>query len=215
MRWLDGIRMNLVQELFFPTPIYYLDLEGAESLNQYLLPRIYAWRDRDQSGIARSNVRTMGAWHSHTNMNKLPEFELFVRKIEQTMVELFTAQNYHPNSKPASHNMWANINPPGGYNRSHTHPGSLWSGVYYVQAPEHCGRVVFHDPRVQAEVQPIKIAEDKLADQRHWREVNHKAMAGRLVLFPSWLRHEVEPNLAKVDEPYSDRISISFNYGQM
>jgi uncharacterized protein (TIGR02466 family) len=29
--------------------------------------------------------------------------------------------------------MWANINPPGGYNRAHTHPNSLWSGVYYVK----------------------------------------------------------------------------------
>ena len=48
----------------------------------------------------------------------------------------------------------------------------------------------------------------------HWKEVHHTAIAGRLILFPSWLRHEVEPNLSTLGSPQSDRISISFNYAQ-
>jgi uncharacterized protein (TIGR02466 family) len=43
--------------------------------------------------------------------------------------------------------MWANINPPGGMNRAHQHPNSLWSGVYYVKAPKNSGHLKVDDPR--------------------------------------------------------------------
>jgi uncharacterized protein (TIGR02466 family) len=43
--------------------------------------------------------------------------------------------------------MWANINPPGGFNRTHIHPNSLWSGVYYVKTPKNCGHLKLEDPR--------------------------------------------------------------------
>ena len=43
--------------------------------------------------------------------------------------------------------MWANINPPGGYNRPHIHPNSHFSGVYYIKATKDSGDIVFNDPR--------------------------------------------------------------------
>ena len=43
--------------------------------------------------------------------------------------------------------MWANINPPGGYNAPHIHPNSLFSGVYYIKAPKNSGNLVCNDPR--------------------------------------------------------------------
>ncbi len=206
--------MKLFRELYYPTPIYYLDLDGADALNQFMLTRIYAWRDRDENGIVRSNQRNVGAWHSPTTMNALPEFDLFTQKIIQTMTGIYQDQQYDPDAGPVCFNMWANINPRGAYNRSHTHPGSLWSGVYYVQTPPDCGRVIFLDPRAQAEFALPRMAKDVKSQPMHWKEVHHNAVAGRLVVFPGWLRHEVEPNLCKLDAPYSDRISISFNFGQ-
>jgi uncharacterized protein (TIGR02466 family) len=44
-------------------------------------------------------------------------------------------------------------------------------------------------------------------DERNRRFFNLKPEAGKLLLFESWLRHEVPPNLD--DE---DRVSVSFNY---
>ena len=46
--------------------------------------------------------------------------------------------------------MWANINPPGGMNRAHQHPNSLWSGVYYIKAPKNSGHLKIDDPRASA-----------------------------------------------------------------
>ena len=46
--------------------------------------------------------------------------------------------------------MWANINPPGGYNKPHLHPNSHFSGVYYIKAPKNSGQIVFNEPRATA-----------------------------------------------------------------
>jgi len=60
--------------------------------------------------------------------------------------KLFTTKNTL-DSEPVLGNMWANINPPGGMNRAHQHPNSLWSGVYYVKAPQNSGQLKIEDPR--------------------------------------------------------------------
>ncbi len=53
---------------------------------------------------------------------------------------------------------------------------------------------------------PWPVAEDKKSDQRHWDRVSYTPVAGRLILFPSWLEHDVEANMSD-----HERISISFN----
>ncbi|MEM7358242.1 MAG: TIGR02466 family protein [Pseudomonadota bacterium] len=206
--------MKLIKELFFPTPVYYIDLEGADALNQYLKNRIYSWRDSDQPGIVRSNVKQVGSWHSETTMNQRAEYDLFRDKVTEQINAVFKDQLYSENHEACCLNMWANVNPQHGYNRSHIHPGSLWSGAYYVNTPIHCGRIVFQDPRPESQMLLIEKQKNATTTAEQWSEVYHQAIAGRLVLFPSWLRHEVEPNITPIPSPEGDRISISFNYGQ-
>lgn len=206
--------MPLTKELFFPTPIYFADLEGSQALNLFLKTRIYAWRDQDDSGILRSNVEQLGSWHSSTTMNTREEYQLFVAQVDEHMNALYKAQAYNESYKASCINMWANINPKNGYNRSHTHPGSLWSGVYYLQTPPNCGRILFQDPRAQAHILPPSLSKNAGESPEQWSEVFYEAVAGRLILFPSWLRHEVEPNVSDLPSPEGDRVSISFNYSQ-
>lgn len=206
--------MKLVKELFFPTPIYFVDFDNAGALNTFLKTRIYAWRDREPNGIVRSNVKQVGAWHSPATLHSLAEFTLFRHQITAQLNRVFADQLYSERHQAQCLNMWANINPNTGYNRSHTHPGSLWSGVYYVQTPPHCGRIIFQEPRPQAQVMPVEMNTEKQLSAEQWQEVFHEARAGRLILFPSWLRHEVEPNVTPLRGIEGDRISISFNYGQ-
>ena len=206
--------MNLNKEFFFPTITYFADLEDAAALNQYLKTRIYAWRDLDQDGITRSNTKRAGAWHSHTTMNVLPEYKLFVDQVNAVMAKVFEDQLYSDQYFASCHNMWANVSPKGGYNRSHVHPGSLWSGVYYVQTPEHSGRIIFQDPRPQVSMVSAVYQDKTKAGPQQWQEINYEPIAGRMILFPSWLRHEVESNLNELGGDDADRISISFNYGQ-
>lgn len=204
---------GLVREFYFPTPIYYSDLPDAELLNDAIKPHIYAWRDEDPAGIVRSNVKRVGSWHSRDDMNRRGEYSSLAAAILAAADTVFEQLGYDPGSIAAFDNMWANINPRYGLNRSHIHPNVLWSGVYYVQAPANCGRILFADPRAQATVLIPRYAPGTRKPEV-WSEVYFEAIAGRLILFPAWLAHEVEPNLAAAEGAAGDRISISFNLVQ-
>jgi len=104
--------------------------------------------------------------------------------------------------------MWANINPPGALNRPHLHPNSHFSGVYYIKAPKNSGQIVFNEPRSGAHmVMPSR--KEGQPPSHLWREVRVDPLEGRIVMFPSWLWHCVEPN-----ESNDIRISVSFNFIQ-
>ena len=70
----------LIKETYFPTQIYFQDLPDAEGLNRELASRIFAWREHEPVGITRSNVRTLGAWHSPIDMHTRPEYRAVTRR---------------------------------------------------------------------------------------------------------------------------------------
>lgn len=59
-----------------------------------------------------------------------------------------------------------------------------------------------------------RVDDEGRREARNWTEVYFEPIEGRLLLFPSWLMHEVEPNLAAETGDAGDRISISFNIMQ-
>jgi uncharacterized protein (TIGR02466 family) len=100
---------------------------------------------------------------------------------------------------------WVNIMPRQVVHGLHLHPLSTLSGTYYVKTPKGCAGLKFEDPRLERFMAaPPRIAAAR-TDNRPWVIV--PAQAGELVLFESWLRHEVAPNPVA-----AERISISFNY---
>ena len=110
--------------------------------------------------------------------------------------------------EPKLGNMWANINYPGGYNKPHIHPNSLFSGVYYVKTPPNCGRLICNYPRPG--IQTCMPNRKKGEPHKHlWREINLQPIENRAIIFNSWLWHTVEPN-----QSHEPRISISFNFLQ-
>jgi uncharacterized protein (TIGR02466 family) len=206
--------LRLVGESYFPTLIFFRDLPNGPELNDAIKPAIYAWRDTEPSGIVRSNVAVEGSWHSPLDMGSRPEFAPLVREVQSHAECLFADLGYDPAFGPSLSNMWANVHPRHGYNRSHMHPNALWSGVYYVQSPPRSGRILFGDPRAQAlNLRPFYRPERPVPPLA-WTEVYYEAIEGRILFFPAWLRHEVEPNLASLEGRAGDRISVSFNFTQ-
>ncbi len=102
--------------------------------------------------------------------------------------------------------IWINILPPGGIHTSHIHPHSVISGTTYVAVPQGASAIKFEDPRsamMMAAPPRLQEARDEL------RQFIYIAPeVGDVLLWESWLRHEVPMNMAEEDE----RISISFNY---
>lgn len=205
---------KLFREAYFPTFVFYRDLPDVMDFNESLKKNIHAWKRKDKTGIVRSNMAALGSWHSGLDMNLREEYRDFVELIDLTMQQVYENQAYDPAYIPVCDNMWANINPRHGYNRTHTHPNALWSGVYYVQAPEDSGRIYLTDPRVQATMVTAHLSESATDMRDTWKEVFFEPVAGRLLIFPAWLSHEVQPNLSRLKGRAGDRISIAFNYIQ-
>ena len=193
----------MITEYHFPTPIYIKDIPNAEQLNKHLEDHIIRWSQND-SGERKTNA---GGWHSKTDMNKKEEYNPLTRELFNMQEEIY--QKEHLSMKPACGNMWANVNYPKCYNRPHIHPNSLFSGVYYVTAPKNSGNFMIYDPRPGVQMAMPNRKEGKIPPE-HWREVHYAPIAGRRIMFPSWLWHEVKPN-----ESNQTRISVSFNFLQL
>ena len=191
----------MIRELYFPTPIYVLDIKD-QSINEQLEKDILNWYNKDK-GINRTNVN---GWHSKTTMHEMPEYKRLTDALYDAQQKIYIEEDL--DSEPFLGNMWANVNPKGGMNRAHIHPNSLWSGVYYVKANKNSGHLKIDDPRSIASMSRPRLKE-KQHPIRLWRETSFEPKVGRLIMFPAWLVHAVDPNLS--DEL---RISVSFNFMQ-
>ena len=189
----------MIKEGFFPTLIYAEDFKL--DTNQ-MAQNIIQW-SREDGGVTKTNVN---GWHSKTDMHTKQEYKPLIDELFRMAYEVFNEEFL--DGEPKLGNMWANINPPGGYNKPHIHPNSLFSGVYYVKTPPNCGRLICNDPRPG--IQTCMPNRKKGQPPKHlWREVNLQPQENRAIMFNSWLWHTVEPNKSN-----EDRISVSFNFLQ-
>jgi uncharacterized protein (TIGR02466 family) len=102
--------------------------------------------------------------------------------------------------------IWINILDPGGFHGSHIHPHSVVSGTLYLAFPKGASAIKFEDPRLSLMMAaPPRKAKARPVNRTF---ISAEPKPGTLLLWESWLRHEVPLNAAA-----SERISISFNYG--
>jgi uncharacterized protein (TIGR02466 family) len=102
--------------------------------------------------------------------------------------------------------LWVNILKPGAAHTGHIHPHSVISGTVYVAVPPGAAALKLEDPRLPLMMAVPPLRADAAEDQR--RFVYLEPVAGTVLMWESWLRHEVPANRAK-----TERISLSFNYG--
>jgi len=201
----------------FATPLVVFDVPDAAGLNVELR-RVIDERVKSHPSTHKSN---MGGWQSSWDMDRWGgpaaiKLLAYGRNIANRMT---TDQNGVVGKGPYpghfavtwTANMWANVNRSGHANEFHSHPGSYWSGVYYVDDggiaadPSLGGELEFLDPRGAV----------SLMNAPHLRMAGHLSagsterrvpQAGRLVMFPSWIFHQVRPYHGA-----AERISIAFN----
>jgi|TARA_R110002012_G_scaffold168934_1_gene332693 uncharacterized protein (TIGR02466 family) len=189
----------MIKDGFFPTIIYAEDFKL--DTNQ-LAENIIQWSKEDP-GVAKTN---RNAWHSTTDMQNRPEYKPLINELFKMVNQVFEEEFLTRGA--ALGNMWANINPPGGYNQPHVHPNAVFSGVYYVKAPPNSGRLVCQDPRPG--IQTCMPDRKKEQVPKHlWRDVRIEPKENRAIMFNSWLWHSVEPNMSN-----ETRISVSYNFIQ-
>ena len=209
-------RMRISAEMptraWFPTFIYHAPLlgRGLERFNRELAEECRNLRDYDAAGRRWSAKNYPGGYTSYASLNQLHKFSSTFAGLERqltTHVRRF-AQKLDMDLRGRTIRMtdfWVNIMPEHAAHSLHLHPLSFLSGTYYVATPRGCPGLKFEDPRLSKFMAaPPKTAHAGPANQPH---ITYPAKAGQVILFESWLRHEVAANRTT-----AERISVSFNY---
>jgi uncharacterized protein (TIGR02466 family) len=196
----------------FPTLVYAAALQRgqARKFNRQLLKECRQLRLDDAAGRRWSLKNYPGGYTSYGSVHRLqclsPTFESLRRKLKRHVAAFAEAVEWDLSGRQLEMtDCWVNIMPRQTVHGLHLHPHSTLSGTYYVQVPRGSPGTKFEDPRLDRFMAAPARKTDASSSARPW--ITFPAAAGHLVLFESWLRHEVVPNA--VD---AERISVSFNY---
>ena len=197
---------------WFPTQIYCEPLQpsGLERFNADLADECRRLRGFDAAGRRWSAKNYPGGYTSYASMNELHRFSSTFGTLEKKLLRHARAfaRTLELDLRGRTVRMsdcWVNIMPPTAAHSLHLHPLSFLSGTYYVATPRGCPGLKFEDPRLSKFMAaPPRLTTARAAHRAH---VTYPAEAGHVILFESWLRHEVAANQAD-----AERISISFNF---
>jgi uncharacterized protein (TIGR02466 family) len=194
----------------FPTHLYRADKAVPDTLNAALEVASLDLAHNDTDGNRWCEKHGYAGYTSFGSMNNLAlEISVFKRleKILDKHALKFakTLQWDIGKRKPVCDSLWVNVLPEGGSHTGHIHTNSVISGTFYVKVPDGAGPIVYEDPRLgfMMAAPPRK----KNCDDELRSHVSITPAAGAVLLWESWLRHEVPLNRAE-----GERISVSFNY---
>ena len=190
------------------TPILMGEVPNPEAMNQGLMERILAVRERDR-GVQVSNY---GGWQSEGDLwnwegEAFDQYRFWVHDCIIRMAALVT-EEIDPGNVDVSYRAasWANVNHHGDYNARHIHPDVDWAVVYYVSVGTpgdanlgRNGRLELHDSRFLAQ-------SSNLAGYGFGLGLLVDPLPGKIVQFPAWVEHSVHPFYGE-----GTRISIACN----
>lgn len=164
----------------------------------------------DEAGQKWCDKNGYPGYTSYASLNDLPwRFPIFAaleKALDKHVAEFCKDLGFDlQGRKLKCGSLWINILPEGGMHASHIHPHSVISGTTYVAMPKGTSALKLEDPRLPMMMHaPLR---SKKAGQELQNFVYVKPQVGEVLLWESWLRHEVPMNMAE-----EERISVSFNY---
>ena len=190
----------------FATSLFETELGDAALLGT-LAHSIRSLAADDAAGRRWSREHRYKGYTSYASLDDLPRrdpaFADLARLLTRAAV-LFAAELVWT-VKPRLDSLWVNQLKAGGHHSAHIHPHSILSGTLYVEVPPGSGAIRFEDPRSGLMMAaPVRSAD---APEALRPFVSVTPAAGMLLLWESWLRHEVLAGKAK-----AERLSISFNF---
>jgi uncharacterized protein (TIGR02466 family) len=165
----------------------------------------------DRAGRAWSKAHAYGGYTSYASLTDLPQRASAFAELKRRLdahAKAFAAELAFDlgRGRLKLDSLWVNVLKPGAGHSGHIHPHSVISGTVYVRTPKGASALKLEDPRLPLMMAaPPRRADAPQAQQSF---VYLTPAPGTVLMWESFLRHEVAPNAAK-----SERISISFNYG--
>jgi uncharacterized protein (TIGR02466 family) len=198
-------------EKLFVTQIYRVELiRPGEVLNADLKQACLGIAEEDRAGQAWCRANGYRGYTSYASLTDLPRrasvFQDLVDRIDSHVGRLARSVDMDLGTRAlVLDSLWINVLEPGGHHAGHIHPHSAVSGTYYVEVPRGASAIRFEDPRLPRMMAAPPRKSDARPPNRTFVAMAPKA--GTLLLWESWLSHEVPANGAA-----KPRISISFNY---
>jgi uncharacterized protein (TIGR02466 family) len=197
--------MEVKREDWWATPVWYFDIPKDIVDYDLISDDCYAQRQLDSNGRAISNI---GGWQSNdiflSDQNVPKNIINLMNVISERSACCFEDFGTKSELNPRLSNFWININSSNSYNKLHTHPKAILSGVYYSKTPENSGGIFFHKP---AELDYLHQTYTNCDNSLTFSGVIYTPVPGRVVIFPAWVGHSVQPNNSD-----NDRISVAFNF---
>lgn len=198
----------------FVTQIYEASLAGERGFADFLAELEDACRmlaAEDRAGQAWCKQNAYGGYTSYASLDDLPTrasvFGDLQRKLDKHAAAYARDLEFDLGARRLKlDSLWVNVLKPGAAHSGHIHPHSVISGTVYVATPPGSSALKLEDPRLAL----MMAAPPRRADAAEPAKsfVYLQPAAGTVLMWESWLRHEVPVNAAK-----RERISISFNYG--
>lgn len=183
---------------------------GWADLNADLIDAAKSLARDDKVGRAWCKANGYDGYTSYASLDDLPRratcFEDLARRLQPHANRFADQLQMELGGKRLKlDNLWVNILNPGGSHSGHVHPHCVLSGTCYLAVPDGASSIRFEDPRLPLMMAAPLPRDD--ADPGRRRFVHVAPQAADLLIWESWLRHEVPPNRAT-----SSRISLSFNF---
>lgn len=198
-------------ETLFATRLYRARLpRRAMDLNAALEATCRAIAAEDRAGQRWSKEHGYRGYTSYASLDDLPArasvFAELVAHLDGHVRAFARALEFDMDGRRLGlDSLWINVLKPGGLHTAHIHPHSVVSGTYYVVVPDGASAIRYEDPRLAMMMAaPPRKPKAKRINQSF---VSAAPSAGTILLWESWLRHDVPVNGAK-----AERISLSFNY---
>ena len=192
----------------FVTKLYEADLESGELL-QDLAHSIRSFATDDAAGVRWSDEHRYQGYTSYASLNDLtrrdPAFADLARILTRHANSFAKDCGFNQSRKPRLDSLWVNLLRGAGHHSAHIHPHSILSGTLYVEVPQGSGAIRFEDPRLPMMMAAPKRDSDAPDELQTFATVEPRA--GMLLLWESWLRHEVLPGRGR-----GERLSVSFNF---
>ena len=196
----------------FATPLYHAPLSehGPVVDAEELAASCYSIAEDDEAGQEWCEAEGYPGYTSYASLSDLPwRFPIFeaMKQALDLHVAAFARDLAFDLGEGALvlEDLWINILPEGGIHTAHIHPHSVISGTTYVAMPDGTSAIKFEDPRLQ--MMMAAPPRTKTAPEHLKQFVYVAPNVGDILLWESWLRHEVPMNMAE-----EERISVSFNY---
>jgi uncharacterized protein (TIGR02466 family) len=198
----------------FATPVYEASLSTDRSFENFRLELETACRmlaAEDAAGRAWCKANGYGGYTSYASLDDLPTrasvFGELKAKLDRHAAAFAKDLAFDlKGGRLKLDSLWVNILKPGAAHSGHIHPHSVLSGAVYVATPPGSSALRLEDPRLPLMMAAPPRRADAPEEARAF--VYLAPEPGTVLMWESWLRHEVPANRAR-----TERISISFNYG--